>query len=144
MEMKSFLGFSFPDAVTWRVPVASQVSGVLDTMKKALILAAALGLTVGGAFAQDKGKGKGAAGDAKAGKEVFEGNCGVCHDTGTEARVGPGLKGVTKKATLVTKKAPTDANLLELLNGGSGSMPAFADLMNAKEKADVIAFVKTL
>ena len=95
--MKSFLGFSFPDAVTWRVPVASQVSGVLDTMKKALILAAALGLTVGGAFAQDKGKGKGAAGDAKAGKEVFEGNCGVCHDTGTEARVGPGLKGVTKK-----------------------------------------------
>jgi mono/diheme cytochrome c family protein len=113
-------------------------------MKKALILAAALGLTVGGAFAQDKGKGKGAAGDAKAGKEVFEGNCGVCHDTGTEARVGPGLKGVTKKATLVTKKAPTDANLLELLNGGSGSMPAFADLMNAKEKADVIAFVKTL
>lgn len=85
-------------------------------------------------------------GDAKAGKEVFENNCSVCHNSdSTEVKMGPGLKGISKRAKMTTTgKAPTDANLLEKIGMGGNGMPAYADILSAEEKANVIAFLKTL
>ena len=87
------------------------------------------------------------AGDAGKGKDVFDQNCSVCHNSdSTDAKVGPGLKGLVKKAELANKKKVSDANVLDFINKGSSEkgMPGFADLLNDAEKADLIAYLKTL
>jgi cytochrome c len=109
-------------------------------MKKSLILSGTLGLVLAtGAMAADKG-------DAAKGKDVFESNCSVCHNAdSTEKKMGPGLKGLFKRETLVNKKKVSDANVLDLIEKGSpGGMPAFGDQLSDQEKADVLAYLKSL
>jgi mono/diheme cytochrome c family protein len=95
-------------------------------------------------FGQDK-QAKAAPGSATKGKEVFESNCSVCHNSdSTEVKVGPGLKGLFKRAALNNKKKVTEANVREMINMGGNGMPSYDDMLTAAEKADVIAFLKTL
>ncbi len=56
-------------------------------------------------------------GDAAKGKEVFD-QCSVCHNAdSTDAKIGPGLKGLFKKDKMATAdKKPTDANVLQKIN----------------------------
>jgi mono/diheme cytochrome c family protein len=86
------------------------------------------------------------AGNADKGKDVFDQNCSVCHNSdSTDTKVGPGLKGLFKKVELANKKKVTDANVLDFVNKGSEKgMPGFADQLNDQEKADLIAYLKTL
>jgi cytochrome c len=84
------------------------------------------------------------AGDAAKGKEVFE-QCSVCHNAdSTDKKIGPGLKGLYKQEKLVNGKKVTDANVLDLINNGGNGMPAYADMLTADDKANVIAYLKTL
>jgi cytochrome c len=84
------------------------------------------------------------AGNAKNGQNLFQ-QCQACHATASnEARFGPGLKGLYKKAKMKNGKAPTDANVLQLINEGVGSMPAYGDIFSDKEKRDMVAYLKTL
>ncbi len=85
-------------------------------------------------------------GDAAKGKDTFSSNCDVCHNTDSaETKVGPGLKGLFKRANLNNKKKVTDANVMELINKGSpAGMPGFEDLLSDQERADVLAYLKTL
>jgi mono/diheme cytochrome c family protein len=87
-----------------------------------------------------------AKGTAAKGKAVFEDNCGVCHNSDSaERKMGPGLKGLFKKAKMdSTGKAPNDANVMEKVNGGGNGMPAYKEVLSAQESADVLAFLKTL
>jgi mono/diheme cytochrome c family protein len=88
-----------------------------------------------------------AAGNASKGKDVFEQNCGVCHNAdSTERKMGPGLKDLYKRAQLANKKKVTDANVLDFVNKGSSEkgMPGFADQLTDQEKTDLIAYLKTL
>jgi len=108
-------------------------------MTKRLLAASALCLSLlaTSALAQKKG-------DEAKGKEVFE-QCGVCHSADTdEKKMGPSLKGLYKKAKLSNGQKPTDASVLALINKGKGAMPAFAEVLSADEKADVLAYLKTL
>jgi cytochrome c len=84
-------------------------------------------------------------GDAAKGKEVFD-QCSVCHNAdSTEAKIGPGLKGLFKKDKLSTTGKPVnDANVLEKINEGGNGMPSYKDILSDKEKQDVIAYLKTL
>jgi cytochrome c2 len=93
------------------------------------------------AVAQDK---KGA-GDAAKGKEVFE-QCGVCHNHDSEEKkMGPGLKGLFKKATLANGKTKvTEESVRKVIDEGGNGMPAYAEMLEKKEKDDLIAFLKTL
>jgi mono/diheme cytochrome c family protein len=87
------------------------------------------------------------AGNSDKGKDIFEQNCGVCHNADSpERKMGPGLKGLYKKAELVNKKKVTDANVLDFINKGSAEkgMPGFADQLTDKEKTDLVAYLKTL
>jgi cytochrome c len=85
-----------------------------------------------------------AAGDAAKGKETFE-QCGVCHNVDTdEKKMGPSLKGLFKKEKLKNGKAVTEANVKAIINAGGGGMPAYADMLTDAEKADVIAYLKTI
>jgi cytochrome c len=86
-----------------------------------------------------------AKGDAAKGKEVFE-QCGVCHNADSdEKKMGPGLKGLFKKATLADGKTKTtDASVMEKVNKGGNGMPAYEEMLDKKEKDDLLAYLKTL
>jgi cytochrome c2 len=109
-------------------------------MKKHQYLAVAIALVAGSvqAYAQKKG-------DAAKGKEVFE-QCSVCHSADTaEKKMGPGLKGLYKKAKLDSNgKAPTDATVQGKIDEGGNGMPAYKEMLSADEKADLLAYLHTL
>jgi cytochrome c2 len=85
-------------------------------------------------------------GDAAKGKQLFSQNCDVCHNADSaDAKVGPGLKGLFKKASLQNKKKVTDASVMDIINKGSPSgMPDFMASLSEQDRADVLAFLKTL
>jgi cytochrome c2 len=109
-------------------------------MKKSQYLAVAIALIAGSvqAYAQSKG-------DAAKGKEVFE-QCSVCHNADSaEKKMGPGLKGMFKKAKMdSTGKAPTDANVMGKIEEGGNGMPAYKEMLSADEKANLLAYLHTL
>jgi cytochrome c len=86
-------------------------------------------------------------GDAAKGKEIFDQQCGLCHDaTTTDKKMGPGLKGLFRRPKLSTTSKPTnDANVLDkIMNGGNGMMP-FKDMnLPAADVANLMAYLKTL
>src|SRR5260370_24263852 len=98
------------------------------------------GLILGGLWtAADKKEG-----DATKGKDVFE-QCGVCHNTDTdEKKIGPSLKGLFKHDKLKSGKKVTDETVKAVINAGGNGMPAYADLLSEAEKANVLAYLKTL
>ncbi len=100
------------------------------------------GAFASGLFAQSPAK----PGDAKKGKQVFDQQCALCHDAlTTETKMGPGLKGLFKKPKLATTGKPTnDANVLQKINEGGNGMPPFKEMASDAEKADLLAYLKTL
>lgn len=90
------------------------------------------------------GQDKGAKGDAGKGKAVFE-QCAVCHNVDSpEKKMGPSLQGLFKKKTLSSGKPVTDENVLAQINNGGNGMPAYADMLSAGDKADLLAYLHTL
>jgi mono/diheme cytochrome c family protein len=84
-------------------------------------------------------------GDAGKGKAVFEKHCATCHHAAsTEKKLGPGLKGLFQKRKMQIGQKPTDQNVLARVNKGGGGMPSFKELLNAEEKANLLAYLKTL
>ena len=84
------------------------------------------------------------AGDAAKGKETFE-QCAACHNVDTdEKKMGPSLKGLYKREKLTNGQKVTDAAIKKVINEGGNGMPAYADLLSDEEKANVIAYLKTL
>jgi len=111
-------------------------------MKKSLTLIVAT--LAGAAFLMAQEEAKPAAGDADKGKETFE-QCGACHNTDTdEKKMGPSLKGLYKKDKLHNGKKVTDANIKAVIDKGGNGMPPYEELLSAEEKANVIAYLKTL
>ena len=111
-------------------------------MKKSTILLTAGALAIAGAslYGQEAG-----AGDATKGKSVFEDNCSVCHNAdSTDVKMGPGLKGLFKRDKLKSGKPVNDANVMAQIENGGNGMPAYKDLLSATDKANVLAYLKTL
>jgi cytochrome c len=108
-------------------------------MKKSQYLAFSFALLCGSASMY------GQKGDAAKGKEVFD-QCSVCHNAdSTDRKMGPGLKGLFKKSKLDSNGKPAnDANVLEKINDGGNGMPSYKDMLSADEKANLIAYLKTL
>jgi len=109
-------------------------------MRKCFVSSAIGGLLLAGLMnAADKKEG-----DATKGKEVFE-QCSVCHNTDTdEKKIGPSLKGLFKRDKLKNGKKVTEENVKAVINAGGNGMPSYADLITEAEKANVIAYLKTL
>lgn len=81
------------------------------------------------------------------GKAVFDQQCAMCHDaTTTDKKVGPGLKGLFKRPKLATTGKPTnDANVLDKINIGGNGMPPFTkDMISDVDRANLLAYLKTL
>ena len=101
------------------------------------VLLLGVGLWAAGQNAKD-------AGDAEKGKEVFD-QCAACHNADSdEKKMGPGLKGLYKKAKLKNGKAPSDATVSEIVNKGGNGMPAYAELLSDEEKSNLLAYLHTL
>ena len=85
------------------------------------------------------------AADAAKGKEVFE-QCSVCHNADSdEKKMGPGLKGLFKKATLADGKTKvTEKSVQAKVDAGGNGMPGYEEMLSKDEKANLIAFLKTL
>jgi len=109
-------------------------------MKKSQYLALSFALLCGSApmYGQKKG-------DAAKGKEVFD-QCSVCHNADSaDRKMGPGLKGLFKKGKLESNGKPvTDASVIEKINEGGNGMPAYKDMLSDDEKANLLAYLKTL
>src|SRR5579863_7705330 len=102
-----------------------------------LLFAGAIALAGSSLYAQK--------GDAAKGKEVFD-QCSVCHNAdSTEKKMGPGLKGLFKKGKLESNGKPVnDANVLGKIEEGGNGMPGYKDMLTADEKANLLAYLKTL
>lgn len=110
--------------------------------KRILPVAFAALLAAGTLFAQKKEAG--AKGDAAKGKELFE-QCGVCHNADSdEKKMGPGLKGLFKKAKLANGKPANEASIKAIINAGGNGMPAYESILSDEEKTDLLAYLKTL
>ncbi len=88
----------------------------------------------------------GAAGDAAKGNELFDEQCAQCHHAYTEERKkGPSLKWLFVKDKLDSNgKAPGDATVLEKIEKGGNGMPPFSGSFSNQDKADLLAFLRTL
>lgn len=80
------------------------------------------------------------------GKALFQQKCSVCHfDTSNAKKIGPGLKGLSKRGTFtVNSNKVTDETLTKWIDEGDSLMPPFRDVLDEKQIKDVIAYVKTL
>jgi mono/diheme cytochrome c family protein len=88
-------------------------------------------------------------GDPAKGKEVFEANCAICHEVTEEDKVGPGLKGISKKGPHklsdgTEHKDHSPAVLRKQIVEGGGAMPPVGAALSEKEVDDVIAYLLTL
>lgn len=87
---------------------------------------------------------KGAPGDAGKGQAVFE-QCATCHHAASaEKKIGPGLKGLFKKARMQNGRRPTEQNVRAVIESGGGGMPAFREMLTEQEKTDLITYLRTL
>jgi cytochrome c len=122
------------------------VNRIATGISVALVCAALAG--AGALFAQDSGKktgGTNAAAVAR-GKSLFQQKCSVCHyDTSDQKKIGPGLKGISKRGTFsVNGNKITDDSLKNGIENGDQLMPPFKDVLEPAQIKDVIAYVKTL
>jgi cytochrome c len=80
------------------------------------------------------------------GKTLFQQKCAVCHyDTSDQKKIGPGLKGISKRGTFsVNGNKITDESLRTWIENGDQLMPPFKEVLEPEQIKDVIAYVKTL
>jgi cytochrome c len=110
------------------------------------VLCGALG-SVAILLPQDSGKkSSGNAAAVARGKSLFQQKCSVCHyDTSDQKKIGPGLKGISKRGTFsVNGNKITDESLKSWIENGDQLMPPFKDVLEPAQIKDVIAYVKTL
>jgi mono/diheme cytochrome c family protein len=87
-----------------------------------------------------------AKGDAAKGNEIFDEQCASCHHAYEETRkAGPSLKWLFVKDKLdTTGKPATDAAVLDKIEKGGNGMPPFKTAFSEADKADLLAYLKTL
>lgn len=80
------------------------------------------------------------------GKSLFQEKCALCHyDTSQQKKIGPGLKGISKRGTFsVNGNKITDESLKTWIENGDQLMPPFKDVLEPAQIKDVVAYVKTL
>jgi len=122
------------------------VNRIWDGMFAVVICGAMVG--AGALLAQDTAKKTGGANSAAVGrgKSLFQQKCSICHyDTSDQKKIGPGLKGISKRGTFsVNGNKITDDSLKNWIENGDQLMPPFKDVLEPAQIKDVIAYVKTL
>ena len=82
--------------------------------------------------------------DVAKGKTVFA-QCSACHDVAsTVKKVGPGFKGLFKRAKMANGKPMSEANVRATIDSGGNGMPVYRQALTAADKDALIAYLKTL
>jgi mono/diheme cytochrome c family protein len=124
--------------------------GDVNRIWKGMFVAVICGAMVsaGALLAQDTAKKTGGGNSAAVGrgKSLFQQKCSICHyDTSDQKKIGPGLKGISKRGTFsVNGNKITDDSLKNWIENGDQLMPPFKDVLEPAQIKDVIAYVKTL
>jgi len=84
--------------------------------------------------------------EAKRGKALFDRHCSVCHyPASTAKKIGPGLKGITKRGiSEMAGKPSDDASLRGWIEKGGKNMPGFKAVLSNQQVGDLISYLKTL
>jgi len=94
------------------------------------------------------------AGDAQAGKNIFNHVCAYCHNADESDKVGPGLQGINQRVTAewldqwlknpkeMAKKDDYAKNIVED-NRYKLQMPTLPSMQNDEKRADVIAYLRS-
>ncbi len=83
--------------------------------------------------------------DLEPGKRLFNSKCAICHYSASPTKkIGPGLKGLSKRGTYANGKPVDDASLWAWIEKGGKNMPGFKDSLNAEQMRELIAYLKTL
>jgi cytochrome c6 len=109
-------------------------------MGKTGALVAMVALAASGALAAPP-----AAGNAKAGKAVFEKHCAICHGSNGEGKEAIAKMYKVTMPPLGSKQvqAKSDAELKKVVCEGSGKMKPVKGL-SAAELSDLVAYIRTL
>jgi len=84
-------------------------------------------------------------GDAEQGKATFDKYCFACHYTDkTEKKLGPGLKELFEKETLVNEKEVSDENVRAFIETGGNGMPTYEGMLSAGDMDNLLSYLKTL
>jgi cytochrome c len=124
--------------------------GIVNRLLREFGLLLILGVVFGGSMllAQSSTKKSAPANSAAVtrGKTLFQQKCAVCHyDTSDQKKIGPGLKGISKRGTFsVNGNKITDESLRTWIENGDQLMPPFKEVLEPEQIKDVIAYVKTL
>ncbi|HYL11362.1 MAG TPA: c-type cytochrome [Candidatus Acidoferrales bacterium] len=85
------------------------------------------------------------AAEIEKGKTIYAKRCAICHFAASDAKkVGPGLKGLSKRRSFTDKKPVTDESLRAWIETGGKNMPGFKAILNANQVRDLIVYLKTL
>jgi len=84
--------------------------------------------------------------DPERGNELFDEQCSSCHNAAsTDRKMGPGLKLLFAKPKLESNGKPVnEASVLDKIEKGGNGMPPFKDTLEKDDKADLLAYLKTL
>jgi cytochrome c2 len=84
--------------------------------------------------------------DPEKGNEVFDEQCAQCHHAyKDEKKAGPSLKWLFSRDKLESNGKPvSEGSVLEMVERGGRGMPAFKGTLSDEDKADLIAYLKTL
>ncbi len=94
---------------------------------------------------EDKTATGSAAAEIEKGKTIYNKHCAVCHFAASDAKkVGPGLKGLSKRGIFVDGKPVTDESLRAWIENGGKNMPGFKAALSAEQARNLIAYLKTL
>ncbi|MGB7847951.1 MAG: cytochrome c [Candidatus Acidiferrum sp.] len=120
----------------------------MNRILRGLGVAVICGAVAGGGALLTQATSKSAASAAAVarGKSLFQQKCVLCHyDTSEQKKIGPGLKGLSKRGTFsVNGNKITDESLKTWIENGDQLMPPFKEVLEPGQIKDVIAYVKTL
>jgi cytochrome c len=79
------------------------------------------------------------------GQFVYKDRCAICHFSESEVKkIGPGLKGIYKRARFTDGGKVDDASVENRILNGGKDMPPFKAVLNPSQVRDLIAYLKTL
>jgi cytochrome c len=138
-----------------RKALTGRMGGNVNRILKTIFATALCGTLAGAgallaqdAAKQDSAKKSGGSNSAAVarGKSLFQQKCSLCHyDTSDQKKIGPGLKGLSKRGTFsVNGNKITDESLKTWIENGDQLMPPFKDVLEPAQIKDVITYVKML
>ncbi len=87
----------------------------------------------------------GKAGDVAKGRAVADQQCAMCHVVDSpENKMGPSLQGLFKKKTLKNGKPVNDANVMDQIVNGGGTMPPMGGSVTGDDRVNLLAYLHTL